>query len=800
MTAALVLDTLMEASLRAVVIATLVAMMLAAWRVKTAAVRHAAWTGVLTAMLVLPLLAGWLPTIALPVSIPDATASSSRAQAPSASVVDSMGPVNRGGAGNGTVSSPSPAPEVRGIAQPAVANVTAAGVTLAATDASWSWRGWLLFGWGIVAGLFLIREVTGWWAVRRLARQSVRLAGSAPDALTYTSARVMTPVVAGVLAPRVLVPESWSRWGADVRRMVVLHERAHVTRRDPLIAAVARINRAVFWFHPLAWWLERHLARVAELACDDVVVRQVANPRVYAALLVEMARRLHRSGQRVAWQGIGIVSARRLEDRIDLVLRGPAPSMSVWTRGGLGLVCAALVTIGIACGTSVPPLAEDPDLAKDIAAREAQLGDYQAGVSTTASDLPALEKAAADNPDDMAVRRRLISFYQRHGQKLFGWDKTLAAKRPHMLRLIEKAPESPQASYWGVSRRLDPGGYAQARALWMAHMDRPGVSAEVMANAALFFSWDEPFVSEALLLRWKTMSAELPATTPPVRRLGWSHRLGMLYGTWLMSTDEGAAEFQKHARQVLASAKDDRLLATTASRMLSHPQRDDAHRYAEAAVAINPTGPGAFVLERLAEEGSYNRMVRLLGVPAHEVTDAAFGALSEELKLRYAHGLMWGPHSDLMLAYQREDTAAVASLLTQFEARASALLDLAGRATQTDLNSRVVADAHIALGTVAMRRGKVATAVEHLQKAVIAGRPMVKVEGVNDDSNSLGAGPAQLLAHELLDAGEREAVAAFYESAAKTLLYQQRADFEAAAKAIRAGTMPAAYQRYLARR
>ena len=67
---------------------------------------------------------------------------------------------------------------------------------------------------------------------------------------------------------------------------MVAHERTHIRRRDPLIALAARVNRCVFWFHPLAWWLERKLASAAEFACDETASRACGAPAEYAQVLV----------------------------------------------------------------------------------------------------------------------------------------------------------------------------------------------------------------------------------------------------------------------------------------------------------------------------------------------------------------------------------------------------------------------------------------------------------------------------------------------------------------------------------
>jgi hypothetical protein len=65
----------------------------------------------------------------------------------------------------------------------------------------------------------------------------------------------------GLLKPTVILPTTWLQWSPADRAAVLDHEEEHVRRHDPLILLIALINRAVFWFHPLAWWLHRQIAR-----------------------------------------------------------------------------------------------------------------------------------------------------------------------------------------------------------------------------------------------------------------------------------------------------------------------------------------------------------------------------------------------------------------------------------------------------------------------------------------------------------------------------------------------------------
>jgi beta-lactamase regulating signal transducer with metallopeptidase domain len=73
----------------------------------------------------------------------------------------------------------------------------------------------------------------------------------------------------------------------------------------------------IFWFHSLAWWLERKLATTAELACDDEAMRIVREKKLYAGVLLEMASEVHRREGGLAWDGIGIHGNGFLGRRMD---------------------------------------------------------------------------------------------------------------------------------------------------------------------------------------------------------------------------------------------------------------------------------------------------------------------------------------------------------------------------------------------------------------------------------------------------------------------------------------------------
>ena len=100
------------------------------------------------------------------------------------------------------------------------------------------------------------------------------------------------PVTWGVLRPVVLLPESSRGWPAPTRRLVLLHELAHIKRFDVLFQLAGRLAAAAYWFHPLAWFALHRLRVECELACDDCVIAVGERHTDYARELVTMARTL----------------------------------------------------------------------------------------------------------------------------------------------------------------------------------------------------------------------------------------------------------------------------------------------------------------------------------------------------------------------------------------------------------------------------------------------------------------------------------------------------------------------------
>ena len=92
----------------------------------------------------------------------------------------------------------------------------------------------------------------------------------------------------GILRPVLLWPRDIDMRLDDAQVHAILaHELAHVRRRDNLTAAMHMFVEAVFWFHPLVWWIGARLVDERERACDEEVVRLGNDPHVYAESILK---------------------------------------------------------------------------------------------------------------------------------------------------------------------------------------------------------------------------------------------------------------------------------------------------------------------------------------------------------------------------------------------------------------------------------------------------------------------------------------------------------------------------------
>jgi beta-lactamase regulating signal transducer with metallopeptidase domain/HEAT repeat protein len=325
--------------------------------------RHLVWFVSLGALLLIPVLASWSP-LRLAILPPDSVPSAVGAPAmpgPSLGAPPSTGPA--------IVATTIPAPP----APASAARVEAAANTVRdIVSPNTPWFGILsdpklLFGiWATVALLFASWLAFGAMSVSRIIHRARPLESQdwmnplwevadrleldkAPRLVRSEDAKM--PFACGLLRPTIVLPAECDSWTLDRRRAVLLHELAHVRRRDLVGHTVGRFACALYWFHPLVWTAAKRLRSESERACDDLALNCGARASDYAEHLLDIVTGVRHH----ATPAVALAMARRKEFEgrmlaiLDPELRRGAPSR----RQTVGLV-GGLAVLSLAVGAAVP--------------------------------------------------------------------------------------------------------------------------------------------------------------------------------------------------------------------------------------------------------------------------------------------------------------------------------------------------------------------------------------------------------------------------------------------------------------
>lgn len=314
----------------------------------SAALRHSTWTLSLCALLALPaltlLLPGWQAPLLPALAPPETSAHLSR---PPESFT--------------TVSTAEAATAPLPVAAPD-STTTAAAEPPAAPKLAGKPDGTLiaLIVWLAGVVIVLARLAAGMFRVHRIVRRSQfvidyhwgalvrRLAGQMqlPEHIALLNSEyVGMPQTWGVWNPVVLLPEEADEWPAEWRRIVLLHELAHIKRRDCLTQLLAQVVCAIYWFNPLVWVAARRLRVEREVACDDYVIEAGTRASDYASSLLELAGLLNLDGApaRLPSPAAAGIACSQLEYRVRSILD---PAIR---RRRLSLKARLLLIAGAAC-------------------------------------------------------------------------------------------------------------------------------------------------------------------------------------------------------------------------------------------------------------------------------------------------------------------------------------------------------------------------------------------------------------------------------------------------------------------
>ena len=162
------------------------------------------------------------------------------------------------------------------------------------------------------------------------------------------SALVDVPSVIGTIRPVVLLPVAAliNLTPGQIEALLV-HELAHIRRRDYAINIAQTVAEALLFFHPAVWWMSARIREEREHCCDDIAVEVCAEPVVYASALAELAswRRRELALSMGAADGALLVRVRR-------ILQTPEAHAPRAGSGSIALALGLLLTAGAAVQSS----------------------------------------------------------------------------------------------------------------------------------------------------------------------------------------------------------------------------------------------------------------------------------------------------------------------------------------------------------------------------------------------------------------------------------------------------------------
>ena len=309
-------------------------------RGRAASTRHAVWAGLTAATLMLPLMVSFAPTIDVPV-LPAASS-----PGPITRITEvPTGPrelsvvVERGDKRDAPVSVRLP-DSAAPLQMPSSPLLTPRNALLAA---------WLLVALALAARIL---------AAHLQARSLLRTCEDPSDRVLRAAAGVaaslgvktpamriapegLMPAVIGIRNPAIVLPSEASSWSDERLEAVLLHECAHVRRRDAIMQLVSGLATAAYWWHPLAWVAARQIVRERELACDDVVIASGMAGDTYAGHLLDIARSL-KTARQPSLAALAMARPSQLEGRLIALLdtrrRDARPTRALATGLVLGLV------------------------------------------------------------------------------------------------------------------------------------------------------------------------------------------------------------------------------------------------------------------------------------------------------------------------------------------------------------------------------------------------------------------------------------------------------------------------------
>jgi bla regulator protein blaR1 len=395
--------------------------------------------------------------------------------------------------------------------------------TRAVVTISSSWAVAMFLAWAVVALIGLARVALALWQVRCLKSGAAALDGGklSPEIEVLlrdfqrtrrvellVSSRLDVPTAVGFFSPAVVLPE-WLLQGspAEELKYIILHELAHLRRRDDWSNLAQQVVKAILFFLPSVWWIERRLALDREMACDDAVLAHSGTPQGYAECLTRVAERSFLRRQ-LALAQAAVARLRQLTVRVAKILDPNRQQPShLWKPA----IPAVMVTAGLCVfsGSQAPQLIGFSDGGPMAVSQTAQKpADAQMPGSVSAANTKPAESAR------LVAANLGISGGESTAMKVRAWDAVLKSNEGRAKAAVNSKVARPGS---GSARNPAPKTDSNREATVLAKSQVPRQAAEYVTVREEYFMFVRQGPQSAVQESWQVHFVEIsvvPAKPP----------------------------------------------------------------------------------------------------------------------------------------------------------------------------------------------------------------------------------------------------------------------------------------------
>ncbi len=417
-----------DIALRSFVLLLMTAVMSIILRRRSAAVRHGIWTAGLAGCLAMPIVVALLPRWSVPL-LPHALSNSTHTESRVTDVTRNRRTVtfaqviednDRGGDWSSTISPPVDTLQYLRHTEPAGAFRTTSPLHAAAIKGLSPGLAASVI-WGLGFCIVLARLIQQVFAAERTLRQardvddtewceqrdvSAQRLGLRTKVALKQHFETITPMVAGLFRPAIVLPFDAHTWSVERRMPVLLHELAHVKRWDVLTQTMGFLACALNWFNPICWYGLSQMRRLREMACDDLVLMSGQRATDYADVLLDIARAYRHPGFSTT---VGMAHRSSVENRILAILDRARSRVSLTRQTFRAFLLSAAALVLVVGSLRLQSRAGQPVAPDQFAGRS----------STTGEPAPegAEQKAASE---DHQIRQMEVQITDEAGKPLEG--------------------------------------------------------------------------------------------------------------------------------------------------------------------------------------------------------------------------------------------------------------------------------------------------------------------------------------------------------------------------------------------